>query len=257
MFFLAAGTALLLACNSAEQNTSNKKDSTASSEAAAATNTDGWISLFDGKTTTGWHTYGGTTVGEAWKVSNGELSLDTSKKVDIKNKEGKIDRKIAGGGNIVTDEEFENFHLKYEWKISPNGNSGLLFYVNEDTAKFKHPYESGPEMQVLDNIGHPDAKIIKHRAGDLYDLISCSQETVKPAGEWNLAEIIANNGKLDFYLNGTNVVSTTMWDDNWNKMIAASKFKQWPGFGTFKKGRICLQDHDNAVSYRNIMIKKL
>jgi hypothetical protein len=112
-------------------------------------------------------------------------------------------------------------------------------------------------MQVLDNAGHDDGKIIKHHAGDLYDLISCSQETVKPVGEWNQVEIISNNGKLDFILNGTNVVSTTMWDDNWKKLVAGSKFKDMPDFGTYKKGRIALQDHGNMVSYRNIMIKKL
>jgi hypothetical protein len=112
-------------------------------------------------------------------------------------------------------------------------------------------------MQVLDNDGHPDGKIIKHRAGDLYDLISCSKETVKSVGEWNDVEIKSLNGKLDFYLNGENVVSTSLWDDNWNKMIAGSKFKQWKGFGSFKKGKICLQDHDCGVWFRNIKIRKL
>ena len=112
-------------------------------------------------------------------------------------------------------------------------------------------------MQVLDNERHPDAKIPKHRAGDLYDLISSSQETVKPAGEWNHAEVKVQNGKLDLYLNGTNVVSTTMWDDNWKKMVAGSKFKSMPDFGTFKKGHIALQDHGNAVWYKNIKIKQL
>ena len=100
-----------------------------------------------------------------------------------------------------------------------------------------------PKCRYSDNAGHDDGKIIKHHAGDLYDLISCSQETVKPVGEWNLAEIISNNGKLDFILNGTNVVSTTMWDDNWKKLVAGSKFKDMPDFGTYKKGRIALQDH--------------
>ena len=209
---------------------------------------EGWMVLFDGQSTKGWHQYGGAAVGTAWKIADGTIYLDTSSKKD---------GKIEGGGDILTDEEFENFHLKLEWKIAPGGNSGIIFYVNEDTAQFKRPYETGPEMQVLDNAAHPDSKIIKHRAGDLYDLISCSKETVKPAGEWNAAEIKSVNGKLDFYLNGENVVSTQLWDDNWTKMVAASKFKQWPGFGTFKKGRICLQDHDNTVWYRNVKLRKL
>jgi hypothetical protein len=110
---------------------------------------------------------------------------------------------------------------------------------------------------VLDNNGHPDAKIIKHRAGDLYDLISCTKETVKPALQWNSAEVKSLNGKLELWLNGENVVTTTLWDENWKTMVANSKFKQWADFGTFKKGKICLQDHDNNVWYRNIKIKKL
>jgi hypothetical protein len=204
---------------------------------------DGWQSLYDGESTKGWHKYGGGAAAGSWKSSDGTLWLDTTIKDDR--------------GDIVTDEEFGNFHLKLEWKISKNGNSGIIYYVHEDTTKYKESYETGPEMQVLDNDGHPDGKITKHRAGDLYDLISCSKETLKPVGEWNLAEIKCVNGKLDFYLNGENVVSTTMWDANWNKLVAGSKFKQWPGFGTFKSGKICLQDHGNMVSYRNIRIKKL
>jgi hypothetical protein len=209
---------------------------------------DGWKTLFDGKTTNGWHKYGGGPVGSAWKITDGTLYLDSTEKEN---------GKIKDGGDIVTDEEFENFHLKLEWKISKGGNSGIIFCVHEDAAKYKNPYETGPEMQVLDNEGHKDGNIIKHRAGDLYDLISCRKETVRPVGEWNKVEIKLLNGKLDFFLNGENVVSTTMWDDNWNKMVANSKFKTMPGFATFKSGRIDLQDHDCAVWYRNIMIKRL
>jgi hypothetical protein len=110
---------------------------------------------------------------------------------------------------------------------------------------------------VLDNNGHPDGKIKKHRAGDLYDLISSSSEPVKPVGEWNQAEIKIDHAKLDLFLNGVNVVSTTLWDDNWNKLVAGSKFKSMPGFAKFHSGKIGLQDHGNEVWYRNVMIKKL
>ena len=201
-----------------------------------------WLTLFDGKTTKGWHTYGKKIVGARWKIAKGALMIDNS---------------VKDGGDIVTDETFENFDLKLEWKISANGNSGIIFNIKEDTVKYKETYKTGPEIQVLDNNGHPDGKIIKHRAGDLYDLIKSSSEPVKPVGEWNAVEIISNKGKLEIFLNGTNVVTTTMWDDNWRQLIAGSKFKDMPDFGTFKKGRIALQDHGNTVWYRNIKIKKL
>lgn len=244
-------TGIIIACNNEGEKTITADSTAMKEETSLLTETEmaeGWISLFDGQSTKGWHKYGGGAIGSAWKITDGALMLDTTNKKD---------GKVVDGGYILTNEEFENFHLKLEWKIAPGGNSGILFYTHEDTMIFKNPYESAPEMQVLDNEGHPDAKIIKHRAGDLYDLISCSTETVKAAGEWNQVEIIANNGNLQFFLNGTKVVETTMWDDAWNKMVAASKFKQWPGFGTFKKGAICLQDHDNSVWYRNIKIKKM
>ena len=236
-----ASLALLVACHSIEDGNSTGIET-------SAADTAGWVSLFDGKTTTGWHSYGKTKTGEAWKVADGTLYLDTTKKEGWQTIEG---------GDIVTDEEYENFDLKLEWKIAPNGNSGIIFYIKEDTAKYKYVWYTGPEMQVLDNNGHPDAKIPKHRAGDLYDLISSSKETVKPAGEWNTVEIISKDGKLDLFLNDTNVVSTTVWDSSWKKLIAGSKFKDMPDFGTNKKGRIALQDHGNTVWYRNIKIKKL
>jgi hypothetical protein len=181
-------------------------------------------------------------------VADGALYLDTSKKAGWQ---------TSGGGDIVTEKEYGNFHLKLDWKIAKNGNSGVIFFVHEDTTRYKYVWNTGPEMQVLDNNGHPDAKIPKHRAGDLYDLISSSSEPVKPAGEWNHAEIVANRGKLDLYLNGVNVVSTTMWDDNWKKLVAGSKFKEYPDFGTYRKGKIALQDHGNMVWFKNIMIKEL
>lgn len=239
------GLILLTAVSIAACNSQSEKKA---DEPAVNKTDSGWVSLFDGKTLTGWHNYGKTTVGEAWKVADGTLYLDTTKKAGWQ---------TAQGGDIVSAEEYDNFDLKLEWKIAPGGNSGIIFYVHEDTSKYKYVWQTGPEMQVLDNDLHSDGKIPKHRAGDLYDLISCKTETVKKPGEWNEAEIIAKDGKLDFFLNGTNVVSTTIWDDAWKSLVAGSKFKEWPDFGTYKKGHIALQDHGNTVWYRNIKIKRL
>ena len=201
--------------------------------------------LFDGKTTKGWHTYGKNTVGAVWKVNDGVLYLDPSA------------RENNQGGDLVTDKEYANFHLKLDWKVAPKSNSGIIFYINENPKKYKNTYETGLEMQVLDNDGHPDGKITKHRAGNLYDLIKSDVEPVKAVGEWNTAEIISNKGVLTFILNGITVVKTTLWDANWKSLVAGSKFAAWKDFGTFKKGKIALQDHGDAVWYRNIVIKEL
>ncbi|MES2331542.1 MAG: DUF1080 domain-containing protein [Bacteroidota bacterium] len=202
----------------------------------------GFTSLFDGKTLKGWHVYGHKPLNDSWTVQDGTIFFDKSKQAI---------------GDLLTDKQYENFHLKYDWKISPNGNSGVIFWVQEDTVKYKQTYHTGPEMQVLDNDGHKDGKIPKHRAGNLYDLIQGKEGAVKPVGEWNTAEIISNKGKLEFILNGVSVLSTNYGDDNWKQMVAGSKFKQWPDFGTIFKGYIALQNHDCDVWYKNIVIKKL
>jgi hypothetical protein len=204
----------------------------------------GFKSIFDGKTTTGWHTYGKTSASAGWKVEDGILHFDPEA------------AKNGEGGDLVTNAEYENFHLKLEWKVAPNANSGIIFYVNDNPKKYKNTFETGLEMQVLDNDGHPDGKITKHRAGDLYDLIQSKSEPVKPVGEWNTAEVVCKNGRLTLILNGIVVVETVLWDDNFKALVAGSKFAAWPGFGTFKKGHIALQDHGNSVWYRNISIKE-
>jgi cytochrome c len=203
---------------------------------------DGWKLLFDGKTTAGWRNFNISKAGPGWKVQNGELYLDKTVK--------------EGRGDILTDAEYENYELSIEWKIDACGNSGIIFNVVEDT-KYNATYVTGPEMQVLDNECHPDAKIIKHRAGDLYDLISSSTETVKPAGEWNKAVIRSDHGRMEFWLNGTKVVEFTMHDTKWDEMVAASKFKTMSDFGKALKGHIALQDHGDNVWYRNIKIREL
>lgn len=233
--------AALLSCQSSQ--TGNTMPNAQTNEKSAD-----WTPLFDGKTTNGWHSYGKETTGKAWKVEDGALHLDASAKKDWQTSEG---------GDIVTEESFEDFHLKLDWKIAQNGNSGIIIYVQDDPVKYESVWHTGPEIQVLDNNGHPDAKIHKHRAGDLYDLVASSPETVKPAGQWNQVEIISQNGKLEVVQNGQKVLSTTMWDDNWRNMIAGSKFSEMPGFGAFKSGKIALQDHGDDVWFKNIMIKRL
>ena len=230
--------ALILGACSSSKNSDGSTADNSQSKAGKG----GWQTLFDGKTTNGWHAYNKPDAGNLWVVNDGALTIDESVK--------------SGHGDLVTNEEYGNFDLKMEWKISKNGNSGIIFFVHED-PKFNNTYETGLEMQVLDNEGHKDGKIIKHRAGDLYDLISVSKETVKPVGEWNQVEIVSKDGKLDLYLNGHHSVSTTLWDDNWRNMVANSKFKSMPAFGTYKQGKIALQYHGDKVWFRNIQIKKL
>jgi hypothetical protein len=244
---LFAATALLAmaACNNANNQNSNA-DSTSmngdSSTATTATSDTAWTPLFNGNSLSNWHDYGKNAPDNTWQVDSNTIHLVPKK---------------GEGGDLVTNDTYGNFDLKLQWKISKGGNSGILFYVQEDTSKYKESYFTGPEMQVLDNNGHPDAKIIKHRAGDLYDLITSKPETVKPVGEWNDVEIRSQDSTLTFWLNGTQVVTTKLWDDNWKKMVAGSKFKQWPDFGTFKEGHIALQNHGNEVWFRNIEIRKL
>ncbi|MBA4168120.1 MAG: DUF1080 domain-containing protein [Chitinophagaceae bacterium] len=207
---------------------------------------NGWKLLFDGKTKSGWHSYlnKGTLIG--WKVEDGSLYLDS-----VADKNGH-----SIGDDPVSDGEYENFDLKIDWKISKGGNSGVMFGVKE-SKEFDNDYFTGPEMQVLDNKDAEDAVNPKHRAGDLYDLITSKPETVHPAGEWNSAEIYKNKDSLVLFLNGTAVVKTMLWDANWKKLVAGSKFKAWPSFGTYKSGHIALQDHGHHVWFKNIRIKTL
>jgi cytochrome c len=233
--------------NNLGQITGEKPETVADNELSNREKAEGWKLLFDGKSTTGWHKYNAEGIGAAWKVQQGTLVLD-----GVKNKDGNI----TDGGDIITDEEYENFELQIEWKISEAGNSGILFNVVAD-KKYDYIWLTGPEMQVLDDARHPDSRYVKHRAGDLYDMISAQFIAVKPAGEWNKARLLIKNGKVQHWLNGHKIVEYTMFTEEWKKLIAGSKFKDMPDFGKAKKGHIALQDHNDKVWYKNIKIRKL
>jgi len=245
MLSLSALLMLASACGTSTTN-EGSSDTTAANQDTEVMAENEWIELFNGQDLSGWKGYGKDAPGDAWKVVDGVIHFDAN----AKKNEG------ASGGDLVTLDSFGDFHLKLEWKISENGNSGIMFYV-QDNGEYNAPYHTGPEYQLLDNDGHPDGKITTHRTADLYDLIESSSEPVRPVGEWNETEIISKDGKLEFYLNGVNTVTTTMWDEQWDQMVAGSKFKDMPGFGKYQEGRIVLQDHNDDVWFRNIQIKKL
>ena len=201
----------------------------------------GFKLLFDGTAATDWRGYRQKTLPSGWTVADGSLAL-------------------AGGsgepssGDIVTRDEYANFELRLEWRIAKDGNSGIMYRVSEE---YEAPYESGPEMQVLDDAGHADGKSRLTAAGSCFGLYPAPAGIVKPAGEWNDVRIIADAAHVEHWLNGVKVVEYELWSVDWRARVLASKFKQWPGYGLSRKGHIALQDHGNAVSYRSIRIRKL
>lgn len=199
----------------------------------------GWKLLFDGKTTNGWRNFKSKTINSQWKVEDGCLVLSDK-----------------NGGDIVSENQYESFELNLEWKISDCGNSGIFYHVAEDTT-FGAVYSTGPEMQILDDTCHPDNKWKNHRAGSLYDMIAPSKVTVKKAGEWNKVKLIVKGNQVKHFLNDVMIVQYTLFDKKWDEMIANSKFKDWKGFGKYKKGYIALQDHGDKVYFKNIKIRVL
>jgi len=202
---------------------------------------EGWVSLFDGNSIRDWRGYK-EDISPKWVVDNGTLHF---------NPDGE-----GRGGDIISTKQYENFVLSLDWKIEECGNSGVFWNVVE-SDEFERTYHTGPEMQILDNKCHPDAKIRTHRAGDLYDMIETSQVNVKPAMQWNQITIKSKDGHYLFYQNGVKVVDFNMHTPEWDAMIEKSKFKDLDGFGKAKKGHLALQDHGDKVWFRNIKIRSI
>ncbi|MEL6635601.1 MAG: family 16 glycoside hydrolase, partial [Bacteroidota bacterium] len=202
---------------------------------SAAEAAAGWKLLFDGKSTAGWRNYGKSTIGKSWIIDDGALMLDAQPRDDG-------GWQAADGGDIITEEEYENFELSLEWRIGNCGNSGIIYHVHE-SEDYGYVWQTGPEMQVLDNSCHPDGKYATHRAGDLYDMIECEYLSVLPAGSWNKVRLVVDNGRAEHWLNGRKVVTYTLGDESWKARIRDSKFAEMPGFGSYTKGHLALQDH--------------
>lgn len=237
----------LIACNSARKATSGAGGEM--NMLTAAEKRDGWILLFDGKTLDGWRSYKKQTVGSDWKVQEGTIVLEQQKDASGK-------RIPGNGGDITAGGEFADFELKLDWKIDNCGNSGIIYRAIE-AEKYNYPWQTGPEMQIVDNACHPDAKIEKHRAGDFYDVVKSSKENVKPALEWNSIRIVAKGNHIEQWQNGEKVIDVQMGTEEWKALLKASKWKDYPDFSLAPKGLIVLQDHGDRVWFRNIKIKKL
>lgn len=219
---------------------------------SAAEQRGGWKLLFDGRTTNGWRNYRAEKISDGWTI-----------------KDGALERVSKGAGDIVTTDEFQNFELSLEYRISKGGNSGIMFHVTEDGAK---PWHSGPEVQVQDNVDGRDPQ----KAGWLYQLYkpvkpawatqfenqvgfkgSDMDDATRPAGEWNQVYLRISPRQCEVAVNGVSYFYFNKGDAEWDKRVAASKFAAFPQFGKARKGHICLQDHGDPVAYRNIKLRVL
>lgn len=205
---------------------------------------EGWKLLFDGKTTTGWRGYNSDKIPAAWSATDGTL-MSAGEGGDI-------------GGDIVTTEEYDNFHLKLDWKLSPEGNSGILYHVVE-APELKSTYYSGPEYQIIDDIGFPGGVTPLNSTGADYAMTPADteQKQLNPVGEWNTSEIIFDHGEVSYYLNGKKIVEFTAWTDEWKAKVAKGKWAKYPAYGKAKSGFIGLQDHGSYIWFKNIKIKEL
>ncbi|UYQ92459.1 DUF1080 domain-containing protein [Chitinophaga horti] len=213
-------------------------DNTLSSQETA----DGWKLLFNGTSLDGWRVYKDRT-SNTWSADSGILHCkgSTTDKSDLR-------------GDLITTGEYGNFEFTADWKLAPQGNSGILYLVTEE---FDAPYLSGPEYQIIDDNNFPEKLEDWQKTGANYAMNPPLVMAAKPIGEWNHTKIIVNNGHVEHWLNGQKTAETEMWSDAWNKAKATGKWKDAKGYGMAKKGHIALQDHGSEIWLKNIKIKEL
>lgn len=208
----------------------------------------GWELLFDGESIDKWRVYNQPDIpGDSWRVEDGNLVFRPQPSGDW-----------TSGLDIITKETYSDFEFKVDWKVSEGGNSGIFYHVIEQSDKAL--YWSGPEMQILDNQNHPDANMGvdgNRQAGSLYDLIPAVPQNANPFGEWNEVKIVSKGSVIEHWQNGELVLQFERWTENWDQMIANSKFADHPEFGMAEEGHIALQDHGDLIMFRNIKIRRL
>jgi hypothetical protein len=200
--------------------------------------------LFDGKTFSGWHAFNKTGAIQNWAIEDSALVCLGA-------------AKDAHGGDIVSDKEYENFELSWQWKATKGGNSGVMYHVME-AAKYQAPYETGPEYQMIDDIDFPEKLEEWQKSGADYAMnLTNDKKKLMPVGEWNTSKIIFDKGHVEHWLNGEKIVEFQAWDESWTKKKKEGKWKDYPDYGSAKKGRIALQDHGNKMYFKDITIREL
>lgn len=204
---------------------------------------DGWKLLFDGQSTKGWRDYNAKDI-TGWVAENGCLAASGTGSDST--------------GYIVTDQQYNNFELNLDWKIAAEGNSGLIYHVIEG-KKFKTPYMTGPEYQLLDDIGFPQKVEEWQKTGADYAMTVANPELKKlnPVGQWNSARIIFDNGHVEHWLNGAKIVEFEAWTPEWFALKNSGKWNGMPEYGLSETGYIALQDHGSKVWFRNMKIREL
>ena len=209
---------------------------------------DGWTELFNGTNTQGWHIYGGGENLNGWYVENGVLAFDPELRTD------------ASTSNLITNQQYTDFELSVEWMISEKGNSGIFWGVVED-SKYEHPYQTGPEVQILDDnwTEYLNERGDIQRTGSIFAIVAPKAKVSKPAYEWNhfLVHIDQTNNEGWIHLNGTEITRFPVNGPEWRKLVDATHFKDWEDFGQAPSGHIGLQDHGSQVAFRNIKIREL